>query len=69
MLVDGGWTALSTTLVMLLLGWTARKLATMKHLRLSDSRRWVLVGEVVLIYDLPVLLRGVIRVVSSLQAS
>jgi hypothetical protein len=60
------WTALSTTLVLLLFAWTARKLATLKHLRLSGSRRLALVGAVVLIYDLPVLLRGVIRVVSSL---
>lgn len=63
------WTALSTTLVMLLLAWTARKLKRMKDLRLSGPRRCALVGAVVLIYDLPVFIRAVIRVVISFQAT
>lgn len=63
------WTALSTTLVILLLAWTARKFATMKCLRPSRSHRLVLVGAVVLIYGLPSLLRAVIRVFGSLQAT
>jgi len=62
------WTALSTTLVMLLFAWTARKLTHVKHARLSSSRRLVVVGAFVLMYDLPVFLRTAVRLVNSLQA-
>jgi hypothetical protein len=63
------WTALSTTLVMLLLAWTARKLTDIKHLPFSSFRRLCMVGAFVLIYNLPVLVRAVVRVVTSLQAT